>query len=116
MKDCLFCKFVRGEIPPKKAYEDDHVLAFHDIKPQAPVHVLVVPKEHIHSLDQLEPRHAELGGRLLLAAAKVADQLGFKDPKKGWRCVVNTGPDAGQTVFHIHVHVLGGRSFHWPPG
>lgn len=113
MKDCLFCKFVRGELQPKKAYEDDQVLAFHDIKPQAPTHVLVVPKEHIASLDDLGAHHAEVAGKLFLAAAKIAKQLGHA---KGYRCVVNTGPDAGQTVFHIHLHVLGGRPFGWPPG
>jgi len=113
LKDCLFCKFVRGEIQPKKVYEDDHVLAFHDIKPQAPTHVLVVPKEHVASLDELETRHAETAGRLFLAASKIAKQLGHT---KGYRCVVNTGAEAGQTVFHIHLHLLGGRAFSWPPG
>ena len=113
MKDCLFCKFVRGEIAPKKVFEDDHVLAFHDINPQAPTHVLVVPKQHVASLDELGPHQAELAGRLFLAAAKVA-----KDSKAqgGYRCIVNTGPNAGQTVFHIHLHVLFGRTFSWPPG
>jgi histidine triad (HIT) family protein len=113
VKDCLFCKFVRGEIAPKKVYEDQHVLAFHDIKPQAPTHVLVVPKEHIASLDDLEEKHAAASGHLFLAAAKIAKQLGHG---KGYRCVVNTGAEAGQTVFHIHLHLLGGRSFDWPPG
>ena len=113
MKDCLFCKFVRGEIPPKKAYEDESVLAFHDIRPQAPTHVLVIPKEHVSSLDALEAKHAEVAGRLFLAAAKVAKDLKLGT---GYRCVVNTGPDAGQTVFHIHMHLLGGRGFAWPPG
>lgn len=114
MKDCLFCKFVRGELQPKKVHEDDHVLAFHDIKPQAPTHVLVVPKEHVASLDALEVRHAEASGRLFLAAAKIARDLGLV--KAGYRCVVNTGPGAGQTVFHLHLHLLGGRDFGWPPG
>jgi histidine triad (HIT) family protein len=113
VKDCLFCKFVRGEIQPKKVYEDEHVLAFHDIKPQAPTHVLVVPKEHVASLDDLDPKHAPMAGQLFLAAAKVAKQLGHTG---GYRCVVNTGAQAGQTVFHIHLHVLGGRDFEWPPG
>ncbi len=113
MKDCLFCKFVRGELAPKKAYEDDHVLAFHDIKPQAPTHVLVVPKEHIASLDDLGAHHAETAGHLFLAAARIAKQQGHAN---GYRCVVNTGSDAGQTVFHVHLHVLGGRTFGWPPG
>lgn len=114
MKDCLFCKFVRGEIEPRKVYEDQHVLAFHDIKPMAPTHVLVVPKEHIASLEDLGEHHAETAGHLFLAASKVAKQLGHA--AKGYRCVVNTGADAGQTVFHIHLHVLGGRTFAWPPG
>lgn len=113
MKDCLFCKFVRGEVAPKKVLEDEHVLAFHDINPQAPTHVLVVPKEHIASLDELKPGHAEVAGRLMLAAAQVAQKLGAKG---GYRCVVNTGASAGQTVFHIHLHVLFGRPFAWPPG
>jgi histidine triad (HIT) family protein len=113
VKDCLFCKFVRGEIAPKKVLEDEHVLAFHDINPQAPVHVLIVPKEHVASLDELKPAQAALAGRLFLAAAEVAKKLGAEG---GYRCVVNTGPKAGQTVFHIHLHVLFGRSFGWPPG
>jgi histidine triad (HIT) family protein len=113
VKDCLFCKFVNGEIQPKKVYEDENVLAFHDIKPQAPTHVLVVPKEHVASLDELDAKHAAIAGQLFLAAAKIAKQLGHT---KGYRCVVNTGPEAGQTVFHIHLHVLGGRTFTWPPG
>jgi histidine triad (HIT) family protein len=113
VKDCLFCKFVRGEIAPKKILEDEHVLAFHDINPQAPIHVLVVPKEHVASLADFKPEHAALGGRLLLAAAQVAEKLGARG---GYRCVVNTGPDAGQTVHHVHLHVLAGRSLSWPPG
>jgi histidine triad (HIT) family protein len=110
---CLFCKFVSGEIQPKKVLEDDDVLAFHDINPQAPSHVLVIPKRHVASLDELTPDDAPLAGKLLVAAAKVAKQL---DGGDGYRCVVNTGPGAGQTVFHIHVHVLLGRPFRWPPG
>lgn len=116
MKDCLFCKFVEGELQPKKVHEDEHVLAFHDIKPQAPTHVLIVPKEHVASLDALEPRHAATVGRLFLAAARIAKQLGLDGPRKGYRCVVNTGAEAGQTVHHVHLHLLGGRSFGWPPG
>ncbi len=112
VKDCLFCKFVRGEIAPKKVHEDTHVLAFHDINPQAPTHVLVIPKEHVASLDELEAKHADLGGKLLVGVAETARVLGLKS----YRCIVNTGKEAGQTVFHLHVHVLSGRHFTWPPG
>ena len=113
MIDCLFCRIVAGEIPAKKLYEDEHVVAFEDISPQAPTHVLVIPKRHIGGLKEAEPADAEMLGRCQLAAAAVAKQQGIEH---GYRTVVNVGPGAGQTVFHFHVHLLGGRPLHWPPG
>jgi histidine triad (HIT) family protein len=111
---CLFCKIVAGAIPAEKVYEDDGTVAFRDINPQAPVHVLVIPREHIASLDDAgEADEAKLG-QLLLAAARVARQEGLSGG--GYRTVVNTGAGAGQSVFHIHLHVLGGRALAWPPG
>jgi histidine triad (HIT) family protein len=114
MKDCLFCKMVSGEIQPKKVYEDDRVLAFRDINPQAPTHVLVIPKEHIATIDDLRPEHAEVVGELYLAAKEIARKEGLSE--SGYRAVMNCGRDAGQAVFHIHLHVLGGRHMQWPPG
>ncbi len=110
---CIFCKIVAGEIPSTRVYEDDLVVAFRDLNPQAPQHVLVIPREHLASIDELRPEQAALGGQLLPAASKVAKQLGAAG---SFRLVVNTGADAGQTVFHVHVHVLAGRRFAWPPG
>lgn len=112
--DCLFCKMVSGEIKPDTLYEDDDVLAFSDINPQAPLHFLVVPKQHITTLNDLEPEHAELVGKLYLAAKRVADEKGVA--RGGYRTVMNCNSDAGQTVWHIHLHVLGGRTLTWPPG
>ncbi len=114
MSDCLFCKFVSGEIATQSVYEDDHVLAFRDINPQAPCHLLIIPKKHIATLNDLEEEDAELVGRLYLAAAKVAKQEGIDEA--GYRTVMNCNEQAGQTVFHIHLHLLGGRRMSWPPG
>ncbi len=114
MTDCLFCKMIRGEIRPDTIYEDDDVLAFRDIHPQAPVHVLVVPKRHIATLDDLAPDDAALVGRLTLAATEIARRQGFSE--RGYRTVMNCNSDGGQTVFHIHLHLLGGRRMQWPPG
>jgi histidine triad (HIT) family protein len=114
MSDCLFCKMVAGAIKPNVVYEDDAVLAFRDINPQAPTHVLVVPKRHISTINDLKSEDAELVGRLYLAAKKVAEQDGIASD--GYRTVMNCNAAAGQTVFHIHLHVLGGRNMHWPPG
>ena len=114
MTDCLFCKMANGEIEPDLVYEDDEVIAFRDINPQAPTHVLVVPREHIPTLNDLQPRHAELVGRMFLAAKEVARKEGIQEG--GYRTVVNCNRDAGQSVFHIHLHVLGGRHMAWPPG
>ncbi|WP_158789492.1 HIT domain-containing protein [Granulicella sp. L46] len=111
--DCLFCKIADGVIPVTRVYENKAVLAFPDINPQAPVHILVIPKQHFASLAHTSSTEAELLNELLLAANKVA-QLQHLD--NGFRVVINTGPDGGQTVDHLHVHLLGGRQMHWPPG
>ena len=114
MADCLFCKMVAGEIKADTVYEDENVLAFRDISPQAPMHVLVIPKRHISTLNDLAEDDAQLAGQLTLAAAKVAEQEGVAD--SGYRTVMNCNADGGQTVFHIHMHVLAGRNLIWPPG
>jgi histidine triad (HIT) family protein len=114
MTDCLFCKIVAGEIPAEKIYEDDHVIAFRDIAPKAPTHVLVIPRRHVSTLNDLRPDDAELVGRMYLAAREVAHQEGIAED--GYRTVVNCNSGAGQTVFHIHLHLLGGRAMTWPPG
>jgi histidine triad (HIT) family protein len=111
--NCLFCKIVEGTIPSKPVYSDDRAYAFADINPQAPVHFLVVPREHIKSTAEAAADHAELLGHLLLTGAKIARDKGLA---KGYRVVINTGPDGGQTVDHLHVHILGGRHCTWPPG
>ena len=114
MADCLFCKMVAGEIKPDTVYEDDDVLAFRDINPQAPTHVLVVPKRHISTINDLGEDDTQLVGKLFLAAKRVAQQDDVD--ADGYRTVMNCNPAAGQSVFHIHLHVLGGRNMHWPPG
>ena len=114
MADCLFCKMIAGEITPDTVYEDDDVLAFRDINPQAPTHVLVVPKQHVATLNDLDDSSASLVGKMMLAAASIARQEGFAE--SGYRTVMNCNADGGQTVFHIHLHLLGGRRMHWPPG
>ena len=103
--DCLFCKIVDDELPSEKLYEDDDILVFKDISPQAPFHALLIPKRHIATLNELEPEHAELAGRLFLVAKSLADEHGLP----GYRVVVNTNPEGGQVVYHIHMHLLGGR-------
>ncbi|BAU49876.1 zinc-binding protein [Sulfurifustis variabilis] len=113
-QNCLFCRMVSGEIRPDVVYQDDEVLAFRDINPQAPVHVLVIPKRHISTLNDLEPGDATLVGKLFLAAQRVARQGGVAE--SGYRTVMNCNADAGQSVFHLHLHVLGGRVMAWPPG
>ena len=113
MPDCLFCRMIRGEVPTKKVYEDERAFAFDDIKPQAPTHVLIVPKKHITGLKEAEDADAELLGYCQLVAAKIARQRGIED---GYRTVYNVGPKAGQSVFHLHLHLLGGRNLSWPPG
>jgi histidine triad (HIT) family protein len=113
MSDTLFSKIIRREIPADIVYEDEHVLAFRDIHPQAPVHVLFVPKKPVPTLNDLQPEDVELAGRLLLAAAAYARKEGFAE--KGYRTVINCNGDGGQTVFHLHLHVLAGRQMTWPP-
>ena len=113
MKDCLFCRIIRGEIPAKKVYEDEQTLAFEDINPQGPTHVLVIPKKHIPGLKEATSADAELVGLCQLTAAEIARQRSIED---GYRTVVNVGPRSGQSVFHLHVHLIGGRMLHWPPG
>jgi len=112
--DCLFCKIVAGQIPSSKVYEDDVCFAFNDISPQAPTHVLIVPRDHIDSLDKASEKDAPVLGHMLLTAAEIARERGFADD--GYRVVINTNADGGQTVFHVHVHLLGGRTFEFPPG
>ncbi|MDR2427233.1 MAG: histidine triad nucleotide-binding protein [Endomicrobium sp.] len=112
--NCLFCKIIKGEIPSKKIYEDEKVFAFDDINPQAPVHIIIIPKKHIQDLNSLAEGDESILGHIQSVAAKIA--LQFPDLKNGYRVVNNCGIDAGQTVFHIHYHLLGGRSFKWPPG
>ncbi len=114
MDDCLFCKIIKGEIPSKKVYEDDEFFAFRDINPQAPVHFLIVPKKHITTVMDMSPEDAALVGRMLYRAQLLAKEEGLTE--KGARFVFNCKADAGQTVWHIHLHVLGGRAFGWPPG
>jgi histidine triad (HIT) family protein len=114
MPDTIFGKIARGEIPADLVYEDDEVVAFRDLSPQAPTHVLVIPRKPIATLNDAEDADAALIGRLFLAAARVAKDLGIAEA--GYRTVVNCNAAAGQTVFHLHVHLLGGRPMGWPPG
>lgn len=114
MQDCLFCRVIAGEVPGTIVHQDDHVVAFKDINPQAPMHVLVVPRRHIATLNDLGPEDDDLVGELVRRAAALAGDQGYAD--RGYRTVFNCNREAGQTVFHIHLHVLGGRPFTWPPG
>ena len=112
MSDCLFCKIIKKEIPSKAAYEDAEVYAFHDNNPQAPTHILIIPKKHVQGVAELEGGHELLAGQLIYRAKGIADSLGLKS----YRLVFNQGPEAGQSVFHIHLHLMGGRKMTWPPG
>ncbi len=114
MNDCLFCKIIAGEIPSSKVYEDEYVYAFNDISPEAPVHVLIVPKEHIASANDLDCDNADVVAKVFLAAKKIAEEKGID--KTGYRIVNNCGDDGGQSVKHLHFHLLGGRGLAWPPG
>jgi histidine triad (HIT) family protein len=114
MSDCLFCKIAEGAIPASKIYEDDEVIGFNDINPQAPHHVLFIPKRHISTLNDLQNADAALIGKLYLAAKQHAANVGVAE--EGYRTVMNCNALAGQTVFHVHVHMLAGRPMHWPPG
>ena len=113
MNDCIFCKIVAGAIPSQKAFENEELLAFHDVTPQAPVHLLLIPKRHLASLDDVGDEEQGLLGRLLAAIPQVARENGIAG---AYRVVNNCGADAGQSVFHIHFHLLGGRAMNWPPG
>lgn len=112
--NCIFCRIASGEIPATKVYEDDLCIAFRDINPQAPRHILIIPRKHIESMNKVGPEDKDLIGHLVLAASTIAEQEGFS--QAGYRAVINTGDDGGQTVWHLHVHLLGGRSLGWPPG
>lgn len=114
MADCLFCKIIAGEIPSTKVYEDDYVLAFRDIEPQAPEHIIIIPKVHIASANEITAENSNVIGKIFEVASKIAKDLGFSE--NGYRIVNNCGEDGGQTVGHIHFHLLGGRNLQWPPG
>jgi histidine triad (HIT) family protein len=111
--DCIFCKIAAGQIPSKKVFEDETVFAFHDIDPKAPTHILVIPKKHIRSLAEADTEDEALLGRILAAASDIAREQGLA---RGYRVAISTGPEGGQTVDHLHLHLLGGRQMHWPPG
>ena len=114
MSDCIFCKIIAGEIPSARVYEDEICVAFNDISPQAPTHLLLIPREHFDSLDKAGENHKETLGHLLYTAAHIAREKGFAED--GYRVVINTNRNGGQTVYHLHVHLLGGRPFIFPPG
>lgn len=111
---CLFCEIAAGRIPAKKAYEDETVMGFHDINPQAPTHVLLIPRKHVTSLNDLTPEDDGLVGSLVRRARDLAAQMGLAE--RGYRLVLNCGPDAGYSVYHVHLHLVGGRALGWPPG
>ena len=111
--DCIFCKIAHNEIPSKKLYEDDEIVAFNDLEPQAPVHVLIIPKAHISSANEITAENSDIIGKIFMVAAKIAKEQGLD---KGYRIVNNCGEDGGQTVQHLHFHLLGGRKMHWPAG
>ncbi|MDH3577766.1 MAG: histidine triad nucleotide-binding protein [Gammaproteobacteria bacterium] len=113
-RDCLFCKILNGDIPADIVYESDTAIAFHDINPQAPTHVIIIPRKHIATINDIEPDDHAIVGSLYTAATTIAHEEGFAD--EGYRAVMNCNKAAGQTVFHIHLHLLGGRVFTWPPG
>jgi histidine triad (HIT) family protein len=114
MSACLFCRIIAGEIPATKVYEDDRLVAFNDINPQAPMHVLIVPRQHVATLNDLDAGHDAIIGEMVRRAAAIAAERGYA--ASGFRTVFNCNAAAGQTVFHVHLHVLGGRTLTWPPG
>jgi len=119
MKDCIFCKIVNKEVPSKGVYEDDLVYAFHDINPVAPIHILIVPKKHIFGIQSLEQEDEHIVGHMFYIARKIGEEFGLASPdstKGGYRLVFNVGEHAGQSVFHLHLHLIGGRFMSWPPG
>ena len=113
-ENCLFCRIAKREIPTKVVLEDPRFMAFEDVNPQAPVHVLIIPKEHIEKISNLDERHATLVGTLVLAAKHIAREKGVQE--SGYRIIMNCNRDAGQAIAHLHIHLLGGRKFTWPPG
>ena len=114
MADCLFCKIAQGKIPARVVHQDEDTVAFEDINPQAPLHVLVIPRQHVPTMNDLGPEHDEVMGKLFRVAAILAKERGVAE--SGWRAVMNTNRQGGQLVFHVHLHVLGGRQMLWPPG
>jgi len=114
MEDCIFCKIINKEIPAELVFEDEHIVAFNDINPQAPIHILLIPKEHYVSLNEIPEDKKSVLSHILLKARQIALEKGVD--KRGYRIVLNTARDSGQEVFHIHFHLLGGRRMHWPPG
>ena len=114
MSECIFCKIADGRVPAELVHQDDVCVAFNDLNPQAPTHILVIPREHVDSLDKIADSQKDVAGHLLLTAAGIARQRGFAED--GYRVVINTNTDGGQTVFHLHVHLLAGRAFVFPPG
>jgi histidine triad (HIT) family protein len=119
MKDCIFCKIVSKEVPSKGVYEDDTVYAFHDINPVSPVHILIVPKKHILGIQEMQEEDERIVGHMLYIAKIIAERLGLapdENLNRGYRLVFNVGKDAGQSVFHLHLHLIGGRRMSWPPG
>jgi histidine triad (HIT) family protein len=114
MSDCIFCRIIKGEIPSRTVIEDEDLLAFEDINPQAPTHILIIPKQHYASLLEIPVENKDLLGKIFIKAREIAQQRGLDE--SGFRIVLNTGKDSGQDVFHIHFHVLGGRRMTWPPG
>lgn len=114
MADCLFCKIATKQIPATIVLEDEKVVAFRDLHPQAPVHILVIPKQHLTTVNDVQAEHAALIGHMIVSAQKLAEAEGIAD--NGYRLVMNCNGDGGQTVYHIHLHLLGGRNMHWPPG
>lgn len=114
MDDCIFCKIIKGEIPSNKVYEDDKIISFKDLNPEAPVHVLIIPKKHISSLNEVNDEDAEIIAHIFKTVPKLVKELGIDEG--GYRIVSNCGEDGGQSVPHVHFHLLGGRSLNWPPG
>jgi len=114
MEDCIFCKIINKEIPASMVFEDEKMIAFNDINPQAPIHILLIPREHFSSLNEIPEEKKNILSHLLLKARQIAQEKGIAE--KGYRIVLNTAKDSGQEVFHIHLHLLGGRRMHWPPG
>lgn len=114
MEDCLFCKIINKEIPANIVFENENILAFEDIEPQAPIHLLIIPKKHIATINDIEPQDKNICGDILLAAKEIANTMNVDS--SGFRIIFNTNEDAGQTVFHIHMHFLAGRKMKWPPG